>query len=59
MVGIFVGSRLMLEQVMRFAAINEIKPVVDRVFGFDEAKEAYRYMESGSHFGKVVISVVG
>jgi NADPH:quinone reductase-like Zn-dependent oxidoreductase len=47
----------MLEQVMRFAATSEIKPVVDRVFSFDQAKEAYRYMESGSHFGKVVISV--
>jgi NADPH:quinone reductase-like Zn-dependent oxidoreductase len=57
MVGIFVGSRRMLEQVMGFAATAEIKPVVDRVFGFDEAKEAYRYMESGSHFGKVVIAV--
>jgi D-arabinose 1-dehydrogenase-like Zn-dependent alcohol dehydrogenase len=57
MVGIFVGSRAMLEQVMRFAATSDIKPVVDRVFGFDQAKEAYRTMESGSHFGKVVISV--
>jgi NADPH:quinone reductase-like Zn-dependent oxidoreductase len=57
MVGIFVGSRRMLEQVMGFAATSEIKPVVDRVFGFDEAQAAYRYMESGSHFGKVVIAV--
>jgi len=57
MVGIFVGSRAMLEHVMRFAASSDIKPVVDRVFNFDQAQEAYRYMESGSHFGKVVISV--
>lgn len=57
MVGIFVGSRKMLEDVMRFAATTDIKPVVDRVFTFDQAKEAYRYMESGSHFGKVVIAV--
>ncbi|WP_313703022.1 NAD(P)-dependent alcohol dehydrogenase [Massilia sp.] len=57
MVGIFVGSRKMLEDVMRFAAVTELKPVIDRVFTFDQAKEAYRYMESGSHFGKVVIAV--
>ena len=57
MVGIFVGSRKMLEDVMRFAAITELKPVIDRVFTFDQAREAYRYMESGSHFGKVVIAV--
>jgi NADPH:quinone reductase-like Zn-dependent oxidoreductase len=37
--------------------VTGLKPVVDRVFTFDQAKEAYRYMESGSHFGKVVIAV--
>ena len=57
MVGVYVGSRTMLEKVMRFADTCAIQPVVDRVFTFDQAKEAYRYMESGSHFGKVVIAV--
>jgi NADPH:quinone reductase-like Zn-dependent oxidoreductase len=57
MVGIFVGSRTMLEDLMRFAEVTALKPVVDRVFTFDQAREAYRYMESGSHFGKVVIAV--
>jgi NADPH:quinone reductase-like Zn-dependent oxidoreductase len=57
MVGIFVGSRAMLEDVMRFADVTGLKPVIDRVFPFARAQEAYRYMESGSHFGKVVIDV--
>jgi len=57
MVGIFVGSRTMLEDLVRFAQTVDLKPVVDRVFAFDEAREAFRYMESGSHFGKVVIAV--
>jgi NADPH:quinone reductase-like Zn-dependent oxidoreductase len=57
MVGIFVGSRAMLEQVLRFADTTGLQPVVDRVFTFDQAREAYRHMESGSHFGKVVIAV--
>lgn len=57
MVGIFVGSRTMLDDVMRFADVTSLKPVIDRVFPFVQAKEAYRYMESGSHFGKVVIDV--
>ncbi|SFB71212.1 zinc-dependent alcohol dehydrogenase family protein [Massilia yuzhufengensis] len=57
MVGIFVGSRAMLEDVMRFADVAGIKPVIDRVFPFGQAADAYRYMESGSHFGKVVIDV--
>jgi NADPH:quinone reductase-like Zn-dependent oxidoreductase len=57
MVGIFVGSRAMLEDVMRFADTTGLKPVIDRVFPFGQAQDAYRYMESGSHFGKVVIDV--
>jgi len=57
MVGIYVGSRTMLDKVMRFADTSGIQPVVDRVFTFDQVKEAYRHMESGSHFGKVVIAV--
>lgn len=57
MVGIYVGSRTMLEDVMRFVEVSGIKPVIDRVFPFSQAQDAYRYMESGSHFGKVVIDV--
>jgi len=57
LVGIYVGSRTMLEDVMRFADVSGVKPVVDRVFSFGQAQEAYRYMASGAHFGKVVIDV--
>jgi NADPH:quinone reductase-like Zn-dependent oxidoreductase len=57
LVGIYVGSRTMLEDVMRFADTTGVKPVIDRVFPFSQAQQAYRYMESGEHFGKVVIDV--
>ncbi|MDN4037105.1 NAD(P)-dependent alcohol dehydrogenase [Massilia sp. YIM B02443] len=57
MVGIYVGSRSMLEDVMRFADVAGVKPTVDRVFPFGQAQEAYRHMASGAHFGKVVIDV--
>ena len=57
MVGIYVGSRTMLEDVMRFVDVAGVKPVIDRVFSFGQAQEAYRYMASGAHFGKVVIDV--
>lgn len=55
--GVYVGSRSMLEELLHFVQVAGIEPVVDRVFTFDQAREAYRYMESGSHFGKVVIAV--
>lgn len=36
---------------------TETKPVVDKVFSFEEAREAYAYLESAKHVGKVVIKV--
>jgi NADPH:quinone reductase-like Zn-dependent oxidoreductase len=31
------------------------EPIIDREFGFEDAPAAYRHLESGAHFGKVVI----
>jgi NADPH:quinone reductase-like Zn-dependent oxidoreductase len=55
--GIMVGSRQMFEELNRAIETNGVKPVIDRTFAFEEAGEALRYLESGSHFGKIVISI--
>jgi NADPH:quinone reductase-like Zn-dependent oxidoreductase len=55
--GIFVGSRRMFEAMNRAIETAALHPVVDRVFSFDQAIEAMKYMETGAHFGKVVIRV--
>src|SRR6266446_1835910 len=55
--GIFVGSREMFETMNRAIAAHSLRPVVDRVFPFAEAREAMHYMQSGVHFGKVCIQV--
>jgi NADPH:quinone reductase-like Zn-dependent oxidoreductase len=55
--GIYVGSREMFEAMNRAIRLHQIKPVIDRVFSLDEATSAYRYLQSGSHFGKVVIQL--
>jgi NADPH:quinone reductase-like Zn-dependent oxidoreductase len=55
--GIFVGSREMFEAMNRAISLHQLRPVVDRVFPFEEARDALRYLESGKHFGKVVIRV--
>jgi len=57
MSGIYVGHRESFEAFARFLEATQIKPVIDRVFPFDAAREAYDYMKSGAHFGKVVISI--
>src|SRR5262249_45351814 len=53
--GIFVGSRAMFESMNRAVSLHQLRPVVDKTFGFAEAREALRYMESAAHFGKICI----
>ena len=53
--GIFLGSRQMFEEMNRAIELNRLKPVIDRTFAFEEAREAFKYMESAGHFGKIVI----
>jgi NADPH:quinone reductase-like Zn-dependent oxidoreductase len=57
--GIYVGSRAHFEAMNRAIALHQLRPVVDRVFPFAEAVDALRHLESGRHFGKVVIRVAG
>jgi NADPH:quinone reductase-like Zn-dependent oxidoreductase len=53
--GIFVGSREMFEAMNRAIALHQLRPVVDRVFPFEEIAAALRHLESGAHFGKVCL----
>ncbi|HUD85932.1 MAG TPA: NAD(P)-dependent alcohol dehydrogenase [Xanthobacteraceae bacterium] len=55
--GISVGSTQMFEAMNAAITANKIKPVIDRVFSFDEAQSAYKHMAAGAHFGKIVIRV--
>ncbi|HVW08586.1 MAG TPA: NAD(P)-dependent alcohol dehydrogenase [Bryobacteraceae bacterium] len=55
--GIYVGSRRMFEDMNRAIAASRMRPVVDRIFDFDDVRAAYEYLESGAHFGKVCIRV--
>ena len=53
--GIMVGSREMFEGMNRAIEVAAIRPVIDRVFDFGDAKAAYAYLQSAAHVGKVVI----
>lgn len=55
--GIVVGSRAMFEDMNRAIEVNGLRPVIDRVFPFEQAREALRYLEAAAHVGKVVVSV--
>jgi NADPH:quinone reductase-like Zn-dependent oxidoreductase len=53
--GVFVGSREMFEAMNRAIELHRLRPVIDRLFPFSDAADAYRYLESAGHFGKICI----
>jgi NADPH:quinone reductase-like Zn-dependent oxidoreductase len=55
--GIFVGSREMFEDMNRAFELHQTRPTIDRVFDFDQFPTALRRLESGTHFGKMVVRV--
>lgn len=55
--GFTVASRRMFEDFTRAMEVNRLKPVIDRVFGFDDVLDAIRYYETGAKLGKIVIKV--
>jgi NADPH:quinone reductase-like Zn-dependent oxidoreductase len=52
-----VGPRTAYERTNRFMEGHEIRPVIDRVFGFDAADAAFEFFDSGDFMGKVVIGM--
>ncbi|WP_040775143.1 zinc-dependent alcohol dehydrogenase family protein [Nocardia pneumoniae] len=54
---IAVGSRTDFEAMNRSITEHRMRPVIDRVFPFDDAAAAYRYLRTGDPFGKVVIEL--
>jgi NADPH:quinone reductase-like Zn-dependent oxidoreductase len=55
--GVTVGSVEDLQEMCDAVSLNGMKPVIDRTFPFDQVREAFAHMASGSHFGKVAIGV--
>jgi NADPH:quinone reductase-like Zn-dependent oxidoreductase len=55
--GLLVGNREMFEAMNRAIELHKMRPVIDRAFDFEAAVEAFKYMESGAHFGKICIRI--
>ena len=52
-----VGSYGQFTQLNEIIAAHQLRPVIDRVFPFEEAHAAFRYYESARPFGKVIIEI--
>jgi len=55
--GFTVGSRAAFEDMNQAITVSKVRPIIDRTFTFSEARNALAYLESGGHFGKIVIRV--
>ena len=55
--GVYVGNRRMFEEMNNALALNQIRPVIDQGFGFEEARAAYHVMRGATHFGKLVVNI--
>jgi NADPH:quinone reductase-like Zn-dependent oxidoreductase len=53
---IFAGNRAQFTDMNRAITVNRLRPLIDRVFPFDDVRRAFRYFETGKAFGKVVIT---
>lgn len=53
--GVSVGSRDMFEAMCRAIDLHKIEPVVDKVFAWTDARDAFLAMQGGEHFGKIVL----
>jgi NADPH:quinone reductase-like Zn-dependent oxidoreductase len=52
-----VGSRDMHLDMIRAVETVGIRPVIDQTFPLEQLSDAFRYQESGKHFGKIVIGI--
>jgi len=55
--GVYVGSRAAFEDMLRTIDLHQIRPTIDRTFPMEEIRDAIRYLKSGQHFGKIVVTL--
>jgi NADPH:quinone reductase-like Zn-dependent oxidoreductase len=55
-IGLTVGSRSHLRDMIKSIERSGLKPVIDRVFPFEEISHAFRHLEARGHFGKIGLS---
>jgi NADPH:quinone reductase-like Zn-dependent oxidoreductase len=54
--GLIVGSRNHQQEMIRAIEANDMHPILDRSFALEEIADAFRYQESGKHFGKICLA---
>jgi NADPH:quinone reductase-like Zn-dependent oxidoreductase len=52
-----VRQKAAVEFILKGIEVGALKPVIDRIFKFDNIMEAHRYLETNRQFGKIVVTV--
>ncbi len=55
--GSTMANQREFEEVMKLVFMGRLKPVVDRIFPLEQARQAHEYLGRGEQFGKVVLSI--
>ena len=55
--GVFVGHKQGVERFNKALALHQLHPIIDRVFDFSEAPQAFKALAQGQHIGKLVIGI--
>jgi len=51
------ATRAFIDEVVPLFESGEIKPNIDKIFGFTDVRAAHEYLESNASFGKVVLQL--
>jgi NADPH:quinone reductase-like Zn-dependent oxidoreductase len=54
--GLSVGSRDNFSDMLRAMSLHRIEPVVDKTYAWTDARAAFEAMQTGAHFGKIVLN---
>jgi NADPH:quinone reductase-like Zn-dependent oxidoreductase len=55
--GLIVGSRRHQTDFVRWLDTTGVRPAIDRIFPLAQLGDAFRYQESGAHFGKIGVEI--
>lgn len=55
--GLLCGNKVLSEELVRAIDNCKIKPIYDKIFSLEEAKEAHRFVAEQKHFAKVVVKI--
>jgi NADPH:quinone reductase-like Zn-dependent oxidoreductase len=49
--------KVAIEYITKGLESGALKPIIDRVFKFDDMVEVHRYLENNGQFGKIVVTL--